>query len=140
MAVNGGLNAHMKTHDTREPRFAPLAASGSQPADLGKYRIQGWPVLAPCAGHVLAAVDGLRDITPPKYDIPARLAGTYVILDRGQVHVVMVKRPGTAETSRCPPRSGDVTSCAGSASPCRPGPSAASGRSCSHWCWPALRP
>jgi hypothetical protein len=80
LIVNGGsdlsINAHLMTLDAAVPRFRAwrgqshgvdivqidalgLRAPGVQPTEPSAYRIYGAKVLAPCAGHVLAAVDGL---------------------------------------------------------------------------------
>lgn len=110
LVLNGGddlrINAHLKTRDVPEPRFARwrgngygvdivaidrfgLRASGLLPTDNTRYRIFGWPVLAPCDGTVVLAVDGLPDMVPPVYDIPARLAGNHVLLACGPHHVAL---------------------------------------------------
>jgi len=107
LVVNGGshvlVNAHLNTLEGA--RFAPyrgqsygvdlvrldslgLRATGLLPTDLAAYRIFGEPVLAPCAGHVVAAVDGFADMTPPQMD-RAHLAGNSVILDCDGAWVVL---------------------------------------------------
>lgn len=43
-------------------------ASGPYPSDLSQYAIFGEPVYSPCVGQVVAAVDGLPDMTPPEMD------------------------------------------------------------------------
>ena len=83
LVVNGGggasTNAHLETLDASQPRFRVwrgqsygvdlvqldglgLRAKGLQPADPRAYRIYGARVLAPCAGRVVLAVDGLPDL------------------------------------------------------------------------------
>lgn len=98
--VNGGsgisTNLHLMTLDVGVPRLRAwrgqsygvdivqlgawgLRARGVQPADPRAYRIYGAPVLAPCAGHVLLAVDGLPDMPVPQVD-REHLAGNHVLL------------------------------------------------------------
>lgn len=100
LVVNGGsdvsTNAHLMTLDTSVPRFRAwrgqsygvdivqldalgLRARGVQPADPGAYRIYGARVLAPCAGQVVLAVDGLPDMPVPEVD-REHLAGNHVLL------------------------------------------------------------
>jgi hypothetical protein len=54
-------------------------ADGIMPADPGRYEIFGRSVIAPCAGVVVAAVDGLHDMRVPQVD-SEHLAGNHVIL------------------------------------------------------------
>lgn len=56
-----------------------LRADGIMPTDPTRYRIFGKPVLAPCAGTVIAAVDGLPDMDVPELD-KQHLAGNHIIL------------------------------------------------------------
>lgn len=63
-------------------------AKGLAPADPAAYVIFGRPILAPCAGEVLEAVDGLADLPPPQVD-REHMAGNHVILDCGGVWVVL---------------------------------------------------
>lgn len=56
-----------------------LRADGVMPADPRRYIIFGMPVIAPCAGEVIVAVDGLPDMPVPKVDRD-HLAGNHVIL------------------------------------------------------------
>jgi Peptidase family M23 len=100
LVVNGGsdvsTNAHLMTLDTTVPRFLAwrgqsygvdmvqlgplgLRARGVQPADPKAYRIYGARVLAPCAGRVVLAVDGLPDMQVPEVD-REHLAGNHVLL------------------------------------------------------------
>jgi hypothetical protein len=99
LVVNGGhhqlINAHLATLEG--DRFRPyrgqsygvdlvrvdrlgLRAPGLLPTDPRAYLIFGDRVAAPCAGRVVAAVDGIPDMSPP---IPDRshMAGNHVILD-----------------------------------------------------------
>lgn len=100
LVVNGGsdisTNAHLMTLDTSVPRFRAwrgqsygvdmvqlgpfgLRARGVQPSDPKAYRIYGARVLAPCAGHVVLAVDGLPDMQVPEVD-REHLAGNHVLV------------------------------------------------------------
>ncbi len=100
LVVNGGsdisTNAHLMTLDTSVPRFRAwrgqsygvdivqldpfgLRARDVQPADPQAYRIYGARVLAPCAGQVVLAVDGLPDMQVPEVD-REHLAGNHVLL------------------------------------------------------------
>lgn len=56
-----------------------LRASRLMPADPNSYVIFGRPVIAPCAGEVVTAVDGLPDLLVPQMD-SLHLAGNHVIL------------------------------------------------------------
>lgn len=93
---NGSTNAHLETLDADVPRYRVwrgqsygvdlveldgfgLRARGVQPADPGAYRIYGARVLAPCAGEVIIAVDGLPDMQVPEVDSD-HLAGNHVML------------------------------------------------------------
>lgn len=110
LVVNGGndirINAHLKTRDSGEPRFARwrgngygvdvvaidrfgLRAKGIQPADNRAYRSFGWPVRSPCAGKVVLASDGRPDMAPPQVDDREHLAGNHVVLACGDMHVVL---------------------------------------------------
>jgi Peptidase family M23 len=63
-------------------------ADGLLPADPGRYVIFGRPVIAPCAGEIIAAVDGLPDMEVPRVDV-SHLAGNYVILRCSDVEVLL---------------------------------------------------
>lgn len=110
LVVNGGsdvrVNAHLKTRDSTQQHFARWRgngyaidvvaidrvgrrARGLLPADNRAYRIFGWPVLAPCSGRVILAVDGRRDQPPPQVDDRDHLAGNHVLLECGDLHVVL---------------------------------------------------
>ncbi len=56
-----------------------LRARGVPPADPRAYVIYGARVLAPCAGQVVIAVDGLPDMQVPDVDRD-HLAGNHVVL------------------------------------------------------------
>jgi hypothetical protein len=100
LVVNGGsgssTNAHLETIDASEPRFRQwrgqsygvdlveldglgLRAKGLQPSDPRAYRIYGARVLAPCAGRVVLAVDGLPDMRVPEMD-REHMAGNHILL------------------------------------------------------------
>ncbi|AFY92211.1 hypothetical protein [Chamaesiphon minutus] len=100
LLVNGGndirINAHLKLLDESVPRFRAyrgssygvdivkidpfgLRANGIVPSDLAAYQIYGQPVLAPCAGKILQAIDGLPDMQIPQIDSVNR-SGNHVIL------------------------------------------------------------
>lgn len=55
-------------------------ACGILPADPARYTIFGEPLYTPCAGQVIAAVDGVEDMPPPQMD-RQHMAGNYVILN-----------------------------------------------------------
>jgi len=100
LVANGGagmtLNAHVDALDHSLPAHwawrgtvygADLVAIdswgsravGVMPADPNHYHIFGMPVLAPGAGDVVVAVDGLPDMLVPEQD-GRHLAGNHVIL------------------------------------------------------------
>ena len=100
LVVNGGsdinTNAHLMTLDISIPRFREwrgqsygvdivkldafgLRAHGVLPADPKAYGIYGARVLAPCAGLVVLAVDGLPDMRVPEVDRD-HLAGNHLML------------------------------------------------------------
>jgi hypothetical protein len=69
----------------------PLFGAGP----ITDYPITGTPVLAPCAGQVVTAQDGLPDMPPPQRD-RARLTGNHVLLRCGDVEVLLAHlRQGT---------------------------------------------
>ena len=109
LVVNGGsnssTNAHVETLDPEVPRYRAwrgqsygvdivaldafgLRARGVQPADLRAYRIYGARVLAPCAGQVATAVDGLPDMRVPEVDRD-HLAGNHVMLRCADADVLL---------------------------------------------------
>ncbi len=109
LVVNGGINsstnAHLETLDADVPRYRAwrgqsfgvdlvalnefgLRARGVQPVDPRAYRIYGARVLAPCAGQVIAAVDGLPDMQVPEVDRD-HLAGNHVMLRCAKADVLL---------------------------------------------------
>lgn len=109
LVVNGGsnssTNAHLETLDISVPRYRAwrgqsygvdlvalgkfgLRASGVQPADPRAYRMYGARVLAPCAGQVVVAVDGLPDMQVPQAD-RKHLAGNHVLLRCADADVLL---------------------------------------------------
>jgi hypothetical protein len=105
--VNGGysilINPHMKTLgreslsayraqsyalDFVRLDFLGRRAQGLWPADLGRYRIFGEPVYAPCEGGVAQIENQLPDQTPPEID-PGHPAGNFVRLECGEADVVL---------------------------------------------------
>lgn len=107
LVVNGGsqvlINAHVSTLEGK--RFAPyrgqsygvdlvringagLRVWGVLPAVPAAYFIWGDPVLAPCRGRVVVAVDGAEDMPPPQAD-RTHMVGNHVILECGAVWVVL---------------------------------------------------
>lgn len=108
LVAHGGRGAMMNVH-TRvlapEPRYdpwrgqayaadflglGPLGLSGPLRVDPdpAAYAIFGAPLVAPCAGRVVAAEGGLPDMAVPRMDGDRKL-GNHVILDCGGVHVVL---------------------------------------------------
>lgn len=65
-----------------------LRANGLMPQDPHLYRIFGMPVVSPCAGEVIAAVDGVPDMRVPDFDA-VNLAGNHVILRCAGIDVVL---------------------------------------------------
>ena len=59
-----------------------------QPADPRAYRTYGARVLAPCAGQVVVAVDGLPDMQVPEVDRD-HLAGNHVMLHCAAAEVLL---------------------------------------------------
>ena len=121
LVVNGGstdaVNAHLVTLDSTVPRYRRwrgnshaldivavdglgLRAAGLRPADPAAYRIFGARVVAPCAGRVVVAADGMPDLSVPKTDVVNR-AGNHVILRCGAADVVLAHlRNGTVAVER----------------------------------------
>ncbi len=109
LVVNGGsnisTNAHLETLDAGVPRYRAwrgqsygvdlvaldgfgFRARGVQPADPRAYRIYGAHVLAPCAGQVVVAVDGLPDMQVPEVDRD-HLAGNHVLMRCAEADVLL---------------------------------------------------
>ncbi len=102
LVANGGssplVSAHLETLG-REPRFrrwrgqsygvdlvrvdaAGRRGRGLLPRDPAAYFIFGDTVVAPCAGRVVASLDGLADLPVPEMD-REHMAGNHVILECG---------------------------------------------------------
>jgi len=100
LVANGGaalsINAHAELRDQSIVKHRPyrgtahgvdlvaidrwgFRSDGIMPFAPGAYRIFGRPVIAPCSGIVVAAVDGLPDMQVPQVDTD-HLAGNHVIL------------------------------------------------------------
>jgi Peptidase family M23 len=109
LILNGGsdlrINSHVKTLDESVPRFRNyrgqsygidivqtdrfgLRANGISPSDPAAYQIYGEPVLAPCSGKIVRAIDGFPDLPIPQIDRVNR-AGNYVSLRCGDTDVVL---------------------------------------------------
>ena len=109
LVVNGGsnvsTNAHLETLDAGVPRYRAwrgqsygvdlveldglgLRARGVQPADPRAYRIYGARVLAPCAGQVVIAVDGMPDMQVPEVDRD-HMAGNHLMLRCAEADVLL---------------------------------------------------
>lgn len=109
LILNGGsnirVNAHLKTMDESVPRFRAyrgqsygidiiqvdrfgLRANGLVSSDPADYQIYGKPVLAPCPGKIVRAIDGFPDLTIPQVDLVNR-AGNHVILRCGDTDVLL---------------------------------------------------
>jgi len=109
LVASGGshpiVNAHMRTLDESVERFRPwrgqsyavdffgrgpwgFRASGWRPVDPGSYAIFGAPLVAPCAGTVVATENGMPDFEVPQQDLVNRL-GNHVILRCGDAEIVL---------------------------------------------------
>jgi hypothetical protein len=106
LVVNGGSNTLLNAHlEMRAPRFRAYRGSaygvdivrvnrlgfrarGLLPADLGQYTIFGDPIFSPCGGEVLEAIDGVREMTPPRMD-RAHMAGNHVLIKCGDVWILL---------------------------------------------------
>jgi Peptidase family M23 len=118
--VTGGgsdisVNPHLMTLGP-EPRFAAwrgqsfavdivglnafgLTSGGLMPREPKRYAIYGTDVLAPCAGRVASAVGHVPDQPVPEAD-RAHMAGNHVVLECGEVRVVMAHlMPGSLAVS-----------------------------------------
>ena len=124
LVVNGGsgiqTNAHLMTLDAGVLRYREwrgqsygvdivkldafgLRARSVLPADPRAYAIYGARVLAPCAGRVLLAVDGLPDMQVPEAD-REHMAGNHVLLRCAEADVLLGHlRPGSVQV-----RAGDA--------------------------------
>jgi hypothetical protein len=107
LVVNGGgnelINAHRKTLegerfrrwrgqsygvDIEKLNAMGLRARGILPKNLTAYEIFGEPLYAPCNGQVIAAVDGIEEMTPPEMD-RQNMTGNHVILQCSGVWVLL---------------------------------------------------
>lgn len=109
LILNGGndirVNAHMKLLDESVPRFRAyrggsygvdiveidrfgFRANGIVPRDLAAYQIYGESVVAPCAGKIIRAIDGLPDMAIPTIDAVNR-SGNHLILRCGDIDVLL---------------------------------------------------
>lgn len=109
LVANGGaglsVNAHAELLDQSVARHRPfwgtahgvdlvalgrwgLRADGIMPSEPSSYEIFGRSVIAPCAGNVVAAVDGLPDMDVPQTD-EDHLAGNHVILRCGHSEILL---------------------------------------------------
>jgi hypothetical protein len=61
-------------------------ASGIAPKELEAYAVFGARVASPCAGTIVAVMDGLPDLTPPD-SASHNAAGNHVVIDCGGFHV-----------------------------------------------------
>jgi hypothetical protein len=88
--VGQGGDSPLINHHNRHPaqRFAlditalnrfGFRANGILPTELDRYAIFGKPVVSPCDGTVMAARDGLADLTPPRQD-RENVAGNHVVI------------------------------------------------------------
>lgn len=116
LATSGGaaaaVNAHLMTLGPEE-RFRPwrgqsyaldlvgidrwglTAPAGAAPRDPEAYVIHGAPILAPCAGRVIAVEDARPDMPVPEMDRLHKL-GNHVLLDCGGFVVLLAHMaPGT---------------------------------------------
>jgi hypothetical protein len=107
LVVNGGgnelINAHNKTLsgerfrrwrgqsygvDIEKVNAVGLRAYGLLPKNLPAYEIFGEPVYAPCDGDVIAALDGVQEMTPPEMD-RQNMTGNHIILNCGGMWVLL---------------------------------------------------
>jgi hypothetical protein len=58
------------------------------PSDPTVYQIYGEPVLAPCTGKIVTAIDGFPEMTIPKIDLVNR-GGNYVMLRCGDADIAL---------------------------------------------------
>ena len=107
LVVNGGGNALINAHygtlekerlrrwrgqsygvDILKINGLGFRARGILPRHLPAYEIFGEPLYAPCGGEVVAAMDGVREMTPPEMD-RQNMAGNHIILKCGEVWVLL---------------------------------------------------
>jgi hypothetical protein len=107
LVVNGGsntlVNAHLGLPET--PRYRAyrgqrngvdivrvnafgVRAQGFLPSDPQRYAIFGDSIFSPCAGDVIQAVDGVRDVAPPNPD-RAHMAGNHVLMKCGVIWILL---------------------------------------------------
>lgn len=89
MVGQGGNSVLINYHQSHPPQAfaidivalnaAGFRAGGLHPAQLEAYEIFGARVVAPCAGEVVEAVDGLPDLAPPQADAD-NPAGNHVVI------------------------------------------------------------
>jgi len=88
----GGARYHRYAVDLVQlgegPQWRGRRALGLAPASNERYAIHGHPVLSPCDGVVVTAVDGLPDHDPyaPRADHPE---GNHIAIDTGRALVVL---------------------------------------------------
>lgn len=102
---NNTVNEHYTTLDQTVPRYAAwrgqskgldiikidhfgLRASGLLPQDPSEYHTYDAPVLAPCDGSVVEALDGIRDMPVPQMD-REHMLGNHVIIKCDGFFVVL---------------------------------------------------
>jgi hypothetical protein len=118
VAQGGGIGIlnHHSSH--RAQRYAVditavgasgFRASGLLPQDPARYAIFGKPVISPCEGTVVAAVDGLPDLPPPRAD-RGNPAGNHVVLacDGLLVELAHLREGSVAVETGKPIRIGDA--------------------------------
>lgn len=109
LVANGGsspaVNSHATLHDQSVAGHLPywgtangvdivaldrwgLRSDGILPAEPDRYVIFGRTVIAPCAGIVITAVDGLPEMQVPKTD-KDHLAGNHVILRCSEADILL---------------------------------------------------
>ncbi len=88
----GGSRAHRHAVDLVQlgegPQWRGRRALGLAPASNERYAVHGHPVLSPCDGVVVTAVDGLPDHDPYRQDA-GHPEGNHVAIDTGRALVVL---------------------------------------------------
>lgn len=88
----GGSRAHRHAVDLVQlgegPQWRGRRALGLAPATNERYAIHGHPVLSPCDGVVVTAVDGLPDHDPYRQDA-GHPEGNHIAIDTGRALVVL---------------------------------------------------